>query len=253
MISTLVSETYYPRLGFDESFECDKMNKRCSKPSVELFQNDPGCRDKIVKKRLGSGAYGHVYDSCCGENNCKYVTKTMIFRNDFTPFDFHTEILYGNVMAKADIGPKLVEAFRTPTEAVIVMEKLEGPTFENVMISDLKLLKDLSKSNWKHYSAELGRARGRQIGKLLEKVHRLGIIHGDSHSQNIILDNRDNRFRLIDFGRSEPIKKEIDILDDYRFALEDIPTGNRAYTNALIQQAKVYMQRDVEHLQKLLK
>lgn len=42
----------------------------------------------------------------------------------------------------------------------------------------------------------------KQIKKLVKKLHKLGIIHGDLHGNNIVIDPKTNEVKLIDFGMS---------------------------------------------------
>jgi tRNA A-37 threonylcarbamoyl transferase component Bud32 len=41
------------------------------------------------------------------------------------------------------------------------------------------------------------------IYKLIDRIHKLGIVHGDLHTNNIVINTKNNDVRLIDFSESK--------------------------------------------------
>ncbi len=63
-----------------------------------------------------------------------------------------------------------------------------------------------NKVTMEKFPTTLGNYKGKDISKkirrLISKLHDLGIIHGDLHSHNIVVDPSTEEVRLIDYGRS---------------------------------------------------
>jgi len=54
-----------------------------------------------------------------------------------------------------------------------------------------------------------------KINILIDKIHKLGIFHGDLHSNNILIDPSNMEVRIIDFGKSVLIEDLEDNSDYY--------------------------------------
>jgi tRNA A-37 threonylcarbamoyl transferase component Bud32 len=129
----------------------------------------------------------------------KYILKKMMFDynsksdNLYTPRDFEREIYIHNVCSKNKITDKIILAYilEGNKECGFIMKRYKRPL--------LSALKD------EFLSLEEKVKLLQQVRKLLEKlVLEAGVIHGDAHVGNFMLDKK-NRVRLIDFSYSEII------------------------------------------------
>lgn len=63
-----------------------------------------------------------------------------------------------------------------------------------------------------------------EIKRQIEKMHSLGIIHGDLHGNNIVINPDTNDVRLIDFGKSYYIHEiDDDVIDELNVFLKPYP------------------------------
>lgn len=237
-----------PRLGFDSSWKCTARENRqlCAriKKSRELFQNGKGCTGKRVGKMIGRGICGVVMETTC-EKKDKYVTKVIQFGNCYSIDKFYREVWAQNEAATAGIAPRILESHVTNTQAVIVMERVFGQTVDAL--------------NQKHVTsarsdADLSRKAARlaaQIGKTLSTLHRLGIAHGDSHVQNMIVDGT-GRVNLIDFGRAHflgggDLQSDIKSINtDYSYAVQTFLNDYPQYQQVQIKSIEPFLKRDVD-------
>jgi tRNA A-37 threonylcarbamoyl transferase component Bud32 len=122
----------------------------------------------------------------CGKRNRgKFVMKVYddIYREVFVD-----EVMYHQTAAKLGIAPAILDAYVSPGKGMIVMQEVEGArTLREYMLS-------------KKTDAEIVDT-ARQIARLVDRLHRAGIYHGDLHDENVMVD-RHGRVWLIDFGRA---------------------------------------------------
>jgi len=141
------------------------------------------------------GISGTLYSVICGANTTDYVAKIM-----YTPFinSIQNEIEIQQRAASHGLAPTIYEyrLYRdegNPTiRATIIMDRLdrtiEEMTFDDEMSNNVELL--------------------------VEKLHKIGIFHGDLAKRNIMID-RNNQLQLIDFGNSREYRGKIDERNEY--------------------------------------
>lgn len=210
-----------PRLGFDSSWSCKtKENKRaCSKVdrrARELFQNGKGCIGRRTRGLIGRGMCGVALETTCGRDD-RFVTKIIKLGPCYSLEKFYREVWAQNMASSVGVAPRIVESYVTDKEAVIVMERVFGQTV------DITNQRNVTEKNMIGKATRLAK----EIGKSLSALHSLNIVHGDSHIQNMIVDERTGRVKLIDFGRVRFVG-----LDDVD-SQEDIRAINRDYTWAV--------------------
>lgn len=143
-------------------------------------------------EKLGGGAYGSVYKSCCGYN-CNYVMKVVRFNEDETSEvfleettleEFQQEIEMQRKLAKVGVAPRIYDAWKSKTLGFFIMERLDKTL--------LRFLKEEDDNK------KIDDIMDKVIDKI-ELMHKLDIIHGDLHSSNIMLNSKDEPY-IIDFG-----------------------------------------------------
>lgn len=118
--------------------------------------------------------------------------------------------------------PKLIEK----KENIIIMEKINGYKLSDV----------LEKKDYISISKELG--------KIIKKVHNLGIIHGDLTTSNILLNK--NKIFLIDFGLSFFSHKIEDKAVDLHLLEKALESKHYTiYKNCFKEILKFYNDKDV--------
>ena len=134
-------------------------------------------------EELGRGVAGVVYKTCCG-GRCAYATKVFLSARDFA--QAMREMRLQMVVAKAGLAPRIVQAGCGGGECTIVMERIRMTLGQFVTKADRRGLTD---------------AQQTAIVRMLERVAKLGVDHGDVHSGNIAVDLPFS-LRMIDFSES---------------------------------------------------
>lgn len=141
------------------------------------------------------GISGTLYSVMCDANNTDYVAKIM-----YTPFinTIQNEIELQQRAASYGLAPVIYE-YRLHREegnpticGTIIMDRL------NRTIEEMEYNDEMSKN----------------VEILVEKLHKIGIFHGDLAKRNIMFD-RNNQLKLIDFGSSREYRGKIDDRDEY--------------------------------------
>ena len=63
-------------------------------------------RDFELKKMLGAGSYGEVYNAC-KESDCSYAVKVIPINGGVTPDDFYEEVKISTLMGNEGVGSKV--------------------------------------------------------------------------------------------------------------------------------------------------
>lgn len=166
--------------------------------------NKPPC-DFVIGEKLkkttkhgttdAHGISGTLYSVICGANTTDYVAKIM-----YTPFinTIQNEIEIQRRAASYGLAPDIYEyrLYReegNPTiRGTIIMDRLNH-TIEEMVFDD-----EMSKN----------------VEILVEKLHEIGIFHGDLAKRNIMID-QNKQLKLIDFGNSREYRGKIDDRDEY--------------------------------------
>lgn len=85
------------------------------------------------------------------------------------------------IASKYDISPKITGSIRD-NNFILSIERYE------------KTLYNIPRDQWSRYTD--------QIINLLERLHLIGIYHGDFSEENVVINTSTNEVRLIDFGLS---------------------------------------------------
>ena len=180
--------------------------------SAETRKNFTSC---FPTGRYGAGANGLVLRVTCSTKDIDFhhyamkITKFDNRRRD-TPYNFFNEVKMQNKFYMEGLAPKILfsdmyEKDRcTNSVGVIVMEPISD-TYSTVIRRSDRVLRDPGSSRSNIDTAKSTRKRhAANIGKMVSDMKRLGLTHGDMHSQNIAFMSTPSgsRMVLIDFGRS---------------------------------------------------
>ncbi len=140
---------------------------------------------------LGEGNFGQVYDAC--DPDCTSVLKVMIIPPEFGN-DFKTEVAITQWAGELEIGPKFIDSWTCEAEddyGVIAIGLILTEKYEMSLERYLK----------KYKKMESGAAL--TLMELIKAMHHNGIIHGDLHPRNIVVDTNKKeikRISIIDYG-----------------------------------------------------
>ncbi len=96
---------------------------------------------------------------------------------------------------------QLIDYFELPDCFMIVMERIGAPgTCKDLFdfISDFGAIKE-----------DLAKVIFRQIVNTVIQVHKVGVVHRDIKDENILIDTRTYKVKLIDFGSGAKLHNEI--------------------------------------------
>ncbi|MEM1873415.1 MAG: Kae1-associated kinase Bud32 [Acidilobaceae archaeon] len=113
-------------------------------------------------------------------------------------------------------APSLLAVF--PSVGVIVLEYIEGVK-----------LKDLIDVSLEESSLHMFEA-----GRILGRLHSIGVAHGDPTTSNLIVSKRDNSLKIIDFGLSEFTKDVEDLAVDIHLFRRALESTHALYAKKLI-------------------
>jgi len=174
---------------YDEDF-CRKYRNSTSCRIIEKYDLLP--KNYVVSKILGKGSYGKVYLLCNQTTlKCDRAIKIGIPRKRNRREDFEEELQMTRRFHKLGIGPKLYDGkwIKKENTFYMVTGRIDD-TLENY----LKKKRTRAEINEVFYS----------IHKLLKKMRKEQVLHGDFHSGNIGLIQKGNKIEAvpIDFGFS---------------------------------------------------
>jgi len=169
-----------------------------------VFYNGDGCAMYKKGDQMGhKSAFGVVYHTCCGEEEpCHHITKIVKFSTDYDikqeQANFHKEVMLQQKVAKAGLAPAIVTSYITPTQGIIVMEKMNKTLLDHM--NEYLIYAQYNSLS----SAEIektARIFAINMGDLLIRLHQQGIYHSDAHVNNV-MTNKNNRLIFIDFGHA---------------------------------------------------
>lgn len=154
-------------------------------------------KDYIIKGRIGKGAFG-VVKGLCKKKNCKYIVK--ISSNNTTRqknLNLNEIAIYRRLKNKG-ITPKYHGSWECDNKFYLILEKWDN-TVNYLLSKKTKINKNKEIQD--------------QIYRLLNKLHKNKILHGDLHFGNFLYKKTKNKLKLalIDFGLSNNFntKKEL--------------------------------------------
>ena len=154
------------------------------------IMNDTGCikfthpsKDfRVTTNEIGQGSKGFVYETC-EEKDCDFAAKII----NPIPKTFFNEIICQIKVSEIGLAPMVQEIWKCKDTLLIIMNKLSKQTLqkylENSNVSDLDKRRMVQKA----------------FG-IIDRIHEIGVLHGDCHMQNFIINGED--MMMIDFGDS---------------------------------------------------
>ena len=213
----------YIKVEVDVQSIVEKILKK-KKLKLDVYSKVKGTNEDYIKfykykpvKIIGSGAFGQVY--LVKKNKKTFACKVQwmnqrkmnqrkmtdnIYQKQIN--DWLYEFKIGTKVGKENIGPKIYnihfiyDKTRNILYNIIIMEHIDGVTLETY-IGDNTLTTTHIKL----------------LDTTINKLHKLGIVHGDLHRNNIIVvsNKKTIRFCIIDYGRSGNKKKILNREYDY--------------------------------------
>ena len=140
----------------------------------------------VDPKPLGSdSSFGTVYIATCG-NESKYILKVIPLRSESTAYpltekDIQTEVTMQKAFYEKGLAPKIMDAFSCDNIAYIIMEKMSVDMY--TLIEKIFLSQAPEEFKVGCFSFIYSKAIS-----LIDQAHIKGLIHGDPHLQNIMLN-----------------------------------------------------------------
>ena len=185
----------------DDTFEVNFVNFENSSKKIRV----ECLKGAELKRLLGKGGFGMVYQVCPINKDCEYVIKIQDL--EYSEDTFDNEVKYVKILSNHNIGPKYIMSWKCDDIGFIITEKwhtelilYKGECIEEKLINKLE----------------------NQINEL----HKLGYIHADISEKNILVKYRDisNDIRditLTDFGSLDTIenwkKNQFNIVEKYYY------------------------------------
>jgi len=208
------------------------------KLKLDIYNKANGKNEDYIKfykykpiKSIGAGVYGQVYLVKKNKKTfaCKVQTITPyildnIYENHINNWLYEYKL--GSKVGKEKIGPKMYDIHFIYDKQlnklfnIIIMEHIDGVTLETYI-----------KNN------SLNAIQIKQLETTINKLHKMGIVHGDIHDNNILVisNNKTIRFCIIDYGYAANKKKIINNQIDFnKQRLKMIYSNNKYKPNILI-------------------
>lgn len=188
-----------------------------------LLNNPNDCISLLtILKKLGEGSNGSVHHTCILKD-CKYILKVINYKKNkdlkFILNEVNTQYILNKKYPK---NIPLVKSFFIGTKEIneninnqfksikikkninyvyVIMEYLEDT---------ITLTKYLNKLDYKNQISKSYKLL-QNISKFISEINSNKIIHGDLHTDNIMVNKSGTRFYLIDFGYSVNLKMKDNI------------------------------------------
>lgn len=162
------------------------------------FNGDPvkirdDCKTAFYSKKDGvtssRGGYGSISEVCL-KSKCSYIAKIIPLAIPSIKESFFREAVIAPVMGKLGIGPVIHDVFTCLNAGFIIMDAWEG-SIGNLL--DNKIKEKVIDENIMS-----------KIYPLIDRIHRLGIIHNDLHTGNVLYKKHGEKYKfcITDFGLS---------------------------------------------------
>ena len=154
-----------------------------------------------VHDKIGEGSYGSVFHICIYKD-CKYILKLIEYNKSNEKYLIN-EIENQYILNKKfprnipKIKTYFIEQYNGKTYIFIIMDYLKNYITLDIYLENTKTNRDVSIFS--------------KIIKLIEKINKENFIHGDLHSNNIMINKTLTRFYIIDFGYSVNYNKKNNI------------------------------------------
>jgi tRNA A-37 threonylcarbamoyl transferase component Bud32 len=142
-----------------------------------------------LKRIIGEGGWGTVSKACL-KDNCNYAVKLIDLPTRNSWKDFKRESELAKRMSKAGLGPKFYDYWHCDHVGFIITDRWDS---------------ELSKS------AVLSKKQLEKLWQQIEKIHSMGLVHGDLLPNNILVKvNKKNQITDItmsDFGVMDTVNE----------------------------------------------
>ena len=210
-------EHHYCNQGEEKNHtSCNKIDKQYFEVE-EVYIAGNLCEGvwKIGKNIGEPSATGKIFLACCSEK-CKYVLKEVYFSQrsqeqrsmgylQMTKDKFLNEVYIQKYLAENNLAPDVYQIFLNSEKGAFIMDGMKD-TARRAIIDIIDEGVDVrEKINGVLTS----------VYELIERIHNLGIYHGDTHLNNFMRKNETENWLLIDFGMSGFSGSTKDFKHDY--------------------------------------
>ena len=182
--------------------------------------------------KLGEGSFGKVFANQAGKKQCATKHVKLNFGDKSLPFIHETTLREYAALAQCGGGyvPKLMKAvkFDVPNDNLELSMTHGGMTLTNY-----------AKSLRYHQRIEFVPSLIYQMAQSLLQLQNAGILHGDIKPDNILVDEKTKKVRIIDFGiatfiQSNPSLPHFIEQGTYLYAPPESFESNEAYKNTCV-------------------
>jgi len=176
-----------------ELFSLSSRSSTCG----SVIDNEKGLHDLYeVKKEIGRGGFGVVFAARRRSDGMQVAIKEVPkdTKTDLAN-DFPLEIAFLQQVEDVPGVIKILDYFETPESFFIVME-----LFGNKDLFDFI-------SEQGHLKESLAKNLFSQLVETVIQCHSKGVVHRDIKDENILIDTKTNKLKLIDFGSGSDIRK----------------------------------------------
>ena len=142
-----------------------------------------------LKRMIGEGGWGTVSKACL-KDDCNYAVKLINLSTRNSSKDFKRESELGKKMSQAGLGPKFYDYWHCDDVGFIITDRWDSELSKSAVLSN-KLLKKL----WQQ----------------IEKMHSIGLVHGDLLPKNILVKLNKNQhitdITMADFGVMDTVNE----------------------------------------------
>ena len=131
---------------------------------------------------IGRGSKGVVYETC-EEDDCDFAAKIIHPVSE----KFFNEIICQIKVSEIGLAPMVQEIWKCKDTLLIIMNKLPKLTLQDYL--ENSKVSDRDK-----------RSMVQKAFVIIDRIHEIGVLHGDCHMQNFIINGDD--MMMIDFGDS---------------------------------------------------
>lgn len=175
----------------------DQINQWFGSGIQDCSVSHPYTQIDLLSGGPGGGEDVRIYNTCRRDDltDCQYITKEANWFEQW--IDGIREVLIGYVAGLSGIGPVVYDAYfcyrGDQVYLYIVQEKAKGLLLGEWFLSTYAKTYD----EYKIYP-ELCQV----LREMIEKMHKLGIVHGDLHGGNIFIQTNPLGATFIDYGKS---------------------------------------------------